>query len=268
MPIKSNISVRHFTEDEFHRRDYAVMGLVFGAHKELGRMCDEDVYREFLRLGCVAAGFGSAATEVQVVLWHEDFRKRLYIDLVVDQGIIYELKTMARLEGEQQMQLLNYLLLTGIQHGKLVNFRPSSVEYRFVSTRLTWEEQRVFRLNMDSWQPQGDRCVLLQERLVHLLHDWGVFLEAGYYAEALTHFLGGENAVIHRIEIIDGVNLLGCQRFHLIDKDIAFRITAVSHDVPRYQAHLKRLLSHTRLKAIQWVNLNLHNVTLRTLTRG
>jgi GxxExxY protein len=234
MPIKSNISVRHLTEDEFHRRDYAVMGLAFGAHKELGRMCDEDVYREFLRLGCVAAGFGSAATEVQVVLWHEDFRKRLYIDLVVDQGIIYELKTLAHLEGEHQMQLLNYLLLTGIQHGKLVNFRPSSVEYRFVSTRLTW----------------------------------GVFLEAGYYAEALTHFLGGENAVIHRIEIIDGLNLLGCQRFHLIDKDVAFRITAVSHDVPRYQAHLKRLLCHTRLKAIQWVNLNLHNVTLRTVTCG
>jgi GxxExxY protein len=268
MPIKHNIPVRQLTDDEFHRRDYKVMGLVFNAHKELGRMCDEDVYREFLRLRCCAAGFESVATEKQIVLWHEDFKKRQFMDLLVDDGIIYELKIEPRLTGDHQMQLLDYLLLTGIPHGKLVNLRPRSVEYRFVSMRLTAERQREFQFEKESWRPQSDRCAMVEERLLRLFQDWGVFLRTGLYTEALTHFLGGENKVIRRIEIVDGHDVLGRQRFHLIDGDVAFRITAVTQDLDNCQGHLKRLLNHTRLKAIQWINLNHHVVTLRTLTHN
>jgi GxxExxY protein len=268
MPIEHNIPVRHLTDDEFHRRDYRVMGLVFNAHKELGRMCDEDVYREFLRLRCCEAGFESVATEKQIVLWHEDFKKRQYMDLLVDDGIVYELKTLPCLSGEHQMQTLNYLLLTGLQRGKLVNFRPRSVEFRFVSTQLTAARQREFLIDKEGWRPQCDRCAFLEDRLVRLVDDWGVFLEASLYTEALTHFLGGESRVIRRIEIVDRQNVLGRQRFHIIDDDFAFRITAVNQDIQGCQEHLKRLLNHTHLKGIQWINLNHHNVTLRTLTRA
>jgi GxxExxY protein len=267
MPIKHSIPVRHLTDDEFHRRDYEVMGLVFQGHKGLGRNCDEDVYREFLRLRCNAAGFKSVAAEVQIVLSHEHFQKRQYMDLLVDDGIVYELKTEPHLTGDHQMQLLDYLLLTGIPHGKLVNLRPASVEHRFVSMRLTAERQREFRIDKEGWWPQSDGCTVLEDRLVRLFQDWGVFLKAGLYTEALTHFLGGANKVIRRIEIVDGPNVLGRQCFHFIDDDVAFRITAVTQDISNSQSHLKRLLKHTRLKAIQWVNLNHHVVTLRTLTQ-
>jgi len=267
MPIRHNIAVRHLTDDEFHRLDYQLMGLAFAAHKELGRLCDEDVYREFLSHRCLEAGFESAATEVPVVLSHEDFSKRLFIDLLLNDGVIYELKAVSRLVSEHQVQLLNYLLITGIQHGKLINLRPSSVEHRFVSTRLTPERQREFDLDTQNWRPLGNHCSLLNNRLEPLLCDWGVFLEAGLYTEALTHFLGGEEQVVRRLDIMDGVMVLGRQRFHLIDDDVAFRVTAVRKNIPGCQAHLQRLLSHTRLKGMHWINLNQHDVTLRTLMR-
>ena len=45
------------------------------------------------------------------------------------------------------MQLINYLLLANISHGKLINFRTSSVEYEFVSSSLTFKDRMNYNLN-------------------------------------------------------------------------------------------------------------------------
>lgn len=194
MPFSHNIALRKLTEDEFRHVDYALMGLAFAAHKELGRLCDESVYREFLRVRWVEAGHGSATAEVPITLSH-------------------------------------------------------------------------FEFDTEGFCPLSNRCSLLTGRIETLLRDWGTFLEANLYLEALTHFLGGEEQVIQRIDIVDGAKILGRQRFHLIDKEISFRITSVTKDILGCQAHLQRLLSHTCLKAMHWINLNKHSVTVRTVVR-
>jgi GxxExxY protein len=57
-----------------------------------------------------------------------------YADLLVEDKIIVELKTVDNLDKHHEAQLLNYLKATGIQVGLLVNFKNPKVEIK----RMVW----------------------------------------------------------------------------------------------------------------------------------
>jgi GxxExxY protein len=55
----------------------------------------------------------------------------LYVaDLVVEGAVIIELKCCESLLGEHQAQLINYLKVSGVQVGLLVNFGKRKIEYK------------------------------------------------------------------------------------------------------------------------------------------
>jgi len=45
----------------------------------------------------------------------------------VDRDVFYELKAVDRWHAKHKAQLIHYLMISGVQHGKLINFRPASV---------------------------------------------------------------------------------------------------------------------------------------------
>jgi GxxExxY protein len=53
-------------------------------------------------------------------------------DLVVDEKIIVEIKSISRLNSVHEAQAIHYLTATGLQLALLVNFGASSLEYRRV----------------------------------------------------------------------------------------------------------------------------------------
>jgi GxxExxY protein len=57
-------------------------------------------------------------------------------DMVVENKIIVELKAVSRLNEVMEAQLINYLKLSKLQVGYLVNFYNTSIQWRrFVNTR-------------------------------------------------------------------------------------------------------------------------------------
>jgi len=267
MPIQCAVAVRPIPEEEFHEIDEQVMGLVFGVHNEIGSLCDERVYQDELAYRCRAAGFEGVLRELPIQVSFKDFRKTYLVDLLVNRSVPYELKAAKQLTGEHRKQLLNYLFLLGLSHGKLVNMRPLSVEFEFVSTQLTPERRYGFSIQDGEWIDLDKDGVWLRELMRDLLSDWGAFLETDLFYEAIEFLRGGEDNVVRRIDLVDGSRVIGSQRAHLLSGKIAFKITAVTKDPGSYEKHLRRFLSHTTLKAIQWVNLNHHVVSFKTLRR-
>ena len=51
-------------------------------------------------------------------------------DLVVEDELIVELKSVERLAKAHEAQLVNYLVATGIDIGLLINFGPTGVEVK------------------------------------------------------------------------------------------------------------------------------------------
>jgi GxxExxY protein len=146
MPIEPSVTIRPISEGEFHLIDHEMMGLVFGIHTELGRFCDEKIYQNELAYRCEKVGLAEVATEVPIRVSYRGFQKIYYIDLLVDRQIMYELKAVEDIIGQHRKQALNYLLLMGMHHGKLINMRPQSVQQYFVSTRLTPEKRYTLPL--------------------------------------------------------------------------------------------------------------------------
>jgi hypothetical protein len=187
------------------------------------------------------------------------------MDLLFCHGSMLEGKAAERLVAAHRTQALNYLLLAGLQHGRLVNFRTERLQHEFVSTTLTLEERRRFRVVDQEWVETNRASRVLKLKTIELLRDWGAFLDVNLYREALVHFLGGRSSVCKSVEIFSGAKSIGTQSLSMLDSDTAFAFTTKQRQVGFMRDHLERLLRHTSLKAIQWINLNHHLVEFTTL---
>ena len=216
MPITCPIQFKTPSEDEFRQLDYVVMHHVFASHNQLGRFCDEEIHQVDLAHRLQMAGLQPIARETPVTVSWQTFRKTYYLDLVVRDAVIYELKAVSSLTGEHKAQLLNYLMLLGQPRGKLINFRTSAAEWHFVSTTLTAEERRDVSIHDARWRQLTPRCKLLRATLTDLLADWGAFLEIRLYQEALAFLLGDDTAVMKRVKLSRSDLDLGDQQLHIL----------------------------------------------------
>jgi GxxExxY protein len=267
MPFECPIQFRPIPEAEFKKLDYEVMRHAFASHNHLGRLCDEAVYRNDMAARLGASGIGPVHSELPLLISHRDYRKRLFVDLAVADTVLFELKAVQALTGHHDKQILTYLFLAGATRGKLVNFRPASVEYRTINATVSSEEQRRFDFVTSRWVDVDERSKLLREHLRDLLDDWGMFLSLSLYEEALTHFLGGENAVLHRVPLSRDGLPLGDQLVHLLGETIGFHLTAFNDAAEHGETHVRRFLSLTPLQFLHWINISNHRIDLVTLKK-
>jgi GxxExxY protein len=266
MPIAGPTLLRSLDQKDFGELDYCVMRHAFACHNQLGRLCDEVIYQNDLATRLQAAGI-PVTKEVKVELTYHDFTKTYWLDLVVANAWIYELKTHRMLVGEHDAQLLNYLFVCESNHGKLINFRAKQVESKFVNTTLTLEQRRVIEVDTERWQEWSERDGFFRETMLGLLEDWGSWLDLALYTEAICHFLGGEERIVKPVALArDGV-MLGNQRLHLLTPDTAFRLTALTEGTEDYEQSLLSLLRVSSLRAIQWVNLARRRVQFMSLVK-
>lgn len=183
--------------------------------------------------------------------------------------VAFELKTVETLVHRHRSQLVNYLLLTGLHHGKLVNLRSEFVEHEFVNSYLTHRDRTSFSVSDVDWREPEIAAPDVKGLMVEILRDWGVGLDLHLYEDALTHFLGGTERVVTDIDIVLDGRKMGRQKVRLSGPGTAFKITALSaHGMSRFEDHARRFLNHTTLTAIHWINLARDYVTFRTLEKA
>jgi GxxExxY protein len=261
MPIKVPFGLRRLNYEQFGQAAYEVMATVFAVHKELGRLFDEAVYQNE-----TARRLKDARTEVPIEVSFESFRKTYYLDLVFAGGALFELKAVEALTDRHRAQLLNYLLLADLLHGKLVNMRLEAVEHEFVNAAVSREDRIRFDAEDADFVGAGGGS-FLRDLTVAMLRDWGVGLDIGLYEEALTHFHGGVDKVLQPVGISVGGGQAGTQLLHLAAPGVAFKMSALGEGRQRYESHLRRFLAHTSLECIQWINVGRKVVMFKTIKR-
>lgn len=157
-------------------------------------------------------------------------------------------------------------MLVSVRHVKLLNFRPPKVQGRLQYNALTTAKRLRFEFDAARWSALSDPCGALRQRLCELLADWGAFLDARLYEEALVHFCGGEAACVRRVELSRDDHVIGTHRIQQHAPGLAFLVSSVTRELPAYQSHLERLLKLTGLRGMQWMNLCHHQIQFVTLT--
>jgi len=262
MPIHCPLHIERLSTEQFRSLDYAVMGQMFASQNEIGRLADERVYRSDVaqRLASVQM---QSDEETPIELTHKTFAKTLYLDLVVSRRAIYELKTVSAVNSNHVAQLLTYLYLLDLPRGKLVNFRSPTVESQFVNAPIPREERCGFSVSEGGFR--GARNLL--QLVVELVRDWGTSLSISLYHQAVVHLLGGHESVECMLALTRDGRHLANQRFHLVDTQTAFEITALANPDNNYADQLQRLLNLSPLRCLHWINIGPHCITFDTIER-
>jgi hypothetical protein len=77
------------------------------------------------------------------------------------------------LSRRHRAQLLHYLLLCDVGHGKLINVRPAAVQHEFVNSYLERADRNKFAVRSTYWNAHLPGVTELRDLLTAMLHDLG-----------------------------------------------------------------------------------------------
>lgn len=107
---------------------YEIRGAIFDVYNELGPGLLESVYEEALVFELKERGLNvSRQVEVPVVYKGNELKTPLRLDLLVNNQVIVELKSVEEMKPVFAKQLLTYLILLDKHVGLLVNFNTSNL---------------------------------------------------------------------------------------------------------------------------------------------
>jgi GxxExxY protein len=112
---------------------YQINGAVYEVNKVLGHGFLEKVYENALLIELKSRGLKAEAQVPISVEYKGEVVGEYFADIVVEDQVILELKSVESLQKVHEAQLLNYLKATGYGLGLLVNFtHPKAQLKRFV----------------------------------------------------------------------------------------------------------------------------------------
>jgi len=122
---------------------YAINGAVFEVNRVLGPGFLEKVYENALLVELRDRGL-KAKSQVPIGVTYKGSSVGEYIaDLLVEENVIIELKTVENLDKIHEAQLLNYLKATGKSVGLLVNFKNPKAEMKRMILDLSEEQEKI-----------------------------------------------------------------------------------------------------------------------------
>lgn len=262
MPVRCEFEIRNIPQSQFARLDYMVMKHIFGAQNDIGRLADELIFSTDIADRVSQSGM-TCHRETKIELSFDGFQKNLHLDLVVDRCGIYELKTAAKLTPRHRAQLMTYLYLLDVEHGKLVNLGSKKVEAEYVNATVPRSQRCGFEIDRRHYR--GDEALV--DLITLLLRDWGTCLSISLYRQYVCWLNWPRIANPQSLPLQRNGSLLGKQRFWLLDSSQAFEFTSFSGVDDDYHRQLQRLLNLSSLSAIHHVNVDTHHVTFSTIHR-
>lgn len=108
---------------------YEIRGAIFDVYNELGPGLLESVYEEALVFELQERGLEVARQlEVPIIYKENELKTPLKLDILVNNQVIIELKSVEDMKPVFAKQLLTYLRLMDKRVGLLVNFNTSNIQ--------------------------------------------------------------------------------------------------------------------------------------------
>jgi GxxExxY protein len=107
-----------------------IIGLAMKVHSTLGPGFLESVYQNALIWELLKSGFRAEAERPISERFNGQIVGGFTADLLVNDSLIIELKAIQSLAKAHEVQLVNYLVATGIGEGLLLNFGAEHLEFK------------------------------------------------------------------------------------------------------------------------------------------
>lgn len=124
----------HFAQGKvvYPELSYQLVGILMDVHSKLGNKYQEKYYQRAVEEALQNSGLYFDSQLEVPLLYNDKVIGKYYLDFLVDQKIIIELKATPYLSKEDYRQVKAYLTAKKLQLGLLVNFRPQHLDVRRV----------------------------------------------------------------------------------------------------------------------------------------
>ncbi len=110
---------------------YKIIGIGMEIHKTLGKGFSEIVYKDAYEYEFKHNGIFYEREKEYLVRYKDTILPhKFYADFVVFDKIILEIKSKKGILEEHYAQVMNYLAISGLEVGLLINFHEKSLEYK------------------------------------------------------------------------------------------------------------------------------------------
>jgi|SRR5665213_2436429 len=110
---------------------YAIVGAAMAVHGEKGCGFLEPVYHECLEIELASRGIPFVPQKEMPIFYKGKQIQKIYIaDLIAYEKIIVELKALDKLTSREEAQVINYLKVSKLEVGVLINFGAPSLEWK------------------------------------------------------------------------------------------------------------------------------------------
>ena len=122
--------MQQLSMDELNKVTEAIIGAAIEVHKHIGPGLLESAYRESLRYELLNRGY-IALQEVPLPLTYKGLKLDCgyRLDLLVNDAVIVEVKSVSDLAPIHEAQLLSYLKISGGKLGLLLNFNVKMLKH-------------------------------------------------------------------------------------------------------------------------------------------
>ena len=123
---------------------YKIYGAIYEVNRILGPGFLEKVYENALLIELHETGL-KTENQVPIEVKYKGYSVGNYIaDLLVEEKVIIELKTVENITKLHEAQLLNYLKATGVKVGLLVNFQNKKAQIKRMVLDLQEDHDNCF----------------------------------------------------------------------------------------------------------------------------
>ena len=107
-----------------------IIGCASRVYNKMGFGFLESVYEKCLLIELRKAGLDTESQKPITVFYDDEIVGEFVADIIVNDTIILELKSVRRVIKEHEVQLVNYLVATGKSVGLILNFGERKVEVK------------------------------------------------------------------------------------------------------------------------------------------
>lgn len=115
---------------EFREITEKVIGCAYRVYNKMGFGFLESVYEKCLLIELRKAGIHAKSQQPIKVAYENEIVGEFVADIIVENTVILELKSVQRIVKAHEVQLVNYLVATGKPVGLILNFGEKKVEVK------------------------------------------------------------------------------------------------------------------------------------------
>ncbi len=139
---------------EYGDLTYCIIGATMVVHNMLGPGFPEKFYQKALAIELTRRGVKFEREKLIKVLYGGVELGNFYLDFMIENCVVLEIKAVECLLPLHQHQVISYLTASGREVGLLINFGAASLDHKRILPPLSVQHSEAYQHRLKAWKQQ------------------------------------------------------------------------------------------------------------------